>query len=341
MRGLIYIVLAGLAASGPGSANAGGLLGDLINNVAPGVGTQLDDVHRGIKNAIPPYKQIEEGASKTVNEALVQTAAPALQEAIARSRDDALRSGVQPIPSNIRQNLEGFIPENIINVARYRVRGGGDLSLQVNAIKYGEAAAITLDYVIVFASENDALYNPVLWVHELTHVSQFQRWGMRDFSIRYTRSYSSVEKEAYEAETKYLAFTAQNNMRTSSSQGPVTQASLNRPLSPFTGVDVSNVCGTFAGVCQVNGAAPPGTPCWCQGPMGIATGAIIPGVAHPPVTPVNMAAPPGTIMRACGCWGPNPVPFAQEPMCMSQQVHVSVCPVFCAPGHPAYGYVCN
>ncbi|MGY4568019.1 MULTISPECIES: hypothetical protein [Bradyrhizobium] len=123
------------------ASNAGGLLGDLINNVVPGAGTALDNAHRQIKNAIPPYKALEEGATHTVNEAFVQAGAPALIELIARSRDDALRGGVFPIPPDIRANLSGFIPENILNAARYRVKGGGDLTLQVNAIRYGESCS--------------------------------------------------------------------------------------------------------------------------------------------------------------------------------------------------------
>jgi hypothetical protein len=98
-------------------------------------GLPLDNAHREIKNAIPPYKAIEEGATHAVNEAFVQAGVPVLQELIARSRDDALRNGVDPIPPDIRSNLTGFIPENILNIVRYRVSGGGDLTLQVNAIR--------------------------------------------------------------------------------------------------------------------------------------------------------------------------------------------------------------
>ena len=67
------------------SVNAGGILGDIVNAVVPGAGTTLDNAHRDLKNALPPYKAIEEGASQTVNEAFVQSGAPALQELIARS----------------------------------------------------------------------------------------------------------------------------------------------------------------------------------------------------------------------------------------------------------------
>ncbi|MDH3407665.1 MAG: DUF4157 domain-containing protein [Gammaproteobacteria bacterium] len=151
-------------------------------------------------------KSIEERTSQVVNDILVQQGAPVLQVLIARSRDDALRAGVLPIPTEIRQHLVGFIPDHVLDAARYRVQGGDDLTLQVNAIRYGDTAAITLDYVIVFKKPEDALHNPKLWAHELTHVGQYQRWGIRDFSIRYLRNFQAVEKEAYEAEKKYTAW---------------------------------------------------------------------------------------------------------------------------------------
>lgn len=320
---------------------AGGLLGDLINNVAPGVGTALDDAHRQVKNAVPPYKAIEEGATHVVNEAFVQSGAPALIELIARSRDDALRNGVDAIPPDIRANLTGFIPGNILNAVRYRVGGGGDLTLQVNAIRYGEAAAITLDYVVVFKEQNDALYNPTLWAHELTHVGQYQSWGIHDFAVRYLRSYADVERPAYEAETRYAAWVATRNAnQVGVTNGPVNANQINHPVSQFAGAGVSNICGTVLGTCGLPGSAPAGTPCWCGTPAGPVTGSVIP----PPqniASSMPVGLPPGTPMTACGCWGPSPPMVAPEPRCASQAVRIAGCPAFCPTGGQAYGYVCN
>ena len=258
--------------------NAGGLIGDIINKVVPGAGTKLDDAHRQIKEAIPPYKAIEEGASKAVNETFVQTGAPALQELIARSRDDALQKGVSPIPPDIRRNLTGFLPGRVLNAARFRVQGGGDLTLQVNSIRYGEAQAITLDYVIVFKERNDALYNPTLWAHELTHVDQYQRWGIKSFSIKYLREYEAVETEAYEAETRYVAWAGLKNTQSLASQGdPISASAANRPVYRFSVNGASSTCGTAVAACLVNGSAPVGTPCWCNTPWGAATGSLVPG----------------------------------------------------------------
>ncbi|EUB95885.1 protein of unknown function DUF4157 [Rhizobium sp. CF080] len=336
-----FIVSAVIAIFSATAVLGGGLIGDIVNSVAPGVGTALDDVHRGIKETVPGYKQLEEGASKTVNETLVQASAPALQEAIARSRDDALRQGVQPLPPNIRQNLVGFIPDHILNIARYRVRGGGDLSLQVNAIRYGEAAAITLDYVIVFKEQNDALYNPVLWAHELTHIIQYQNWGLRDFSIRYVRSSGSVEKEAYDAEARYVAWAAVRNSQAAPA-GPTNPNTFNRPLQAFANTQPSNICGASTGACQVNGFAPVGTPCWCDTFAGPAVGSLIPSqfaAAPQPAQPPGF--PPGFVTVGCGCWGPMPAPIVPAGQCMSGQAALAGCPAACGFGSQAYGYVCR
>lgn len=52
-----------------GGGGSGGLLGDLISRVIPGTGVQLNESHRHIKEAIPPYKVTEESASQAVSHA--------------------------------------------------------------------------------------------------------------------------------------------------------------------------------------------------------------------------------------------------------------------------------
>lgn len=347
----VSFMLVLLAIFSANKSSAGGLLGDAVETLCGncGAGKAMDDANRQVKDAIPPYKAIEEGASRTVNEALVQATAPLLQELIARSRDDALNAGVEQIPPAIRRNLTGFIPEQILNIARYRVKGGGDLTLQVNSIRYGEANAITLDYVIVFKEVNDALYNPALWAHELTHVMQYQNWGIKDFSIRYVRNYRDVEATAYDAGTKYLAWVSvRNAQQWSSTESPndtVSTDMLNRPRSSFP-LDVSsNMCGTPIGNCQVNGSAPVGTPCWCNSTIGGVAGSLVPvagaGTPQPMQVSNPTGLPSGYGMQACGCWGPTPTVTAAEPRCGSGSVRLNVCPGQCAPGHPPYAYVCQ
>lgn len=157
-------------------------------------------------NATPLQASDEMDATSMVDEAIVQAGAPVLQALIAHSRDEALANGVEPIPADIRQKLAGFISEGVLNAARYRVQGGDDLSLQFNAMQYGDTLAMTLDYVIVFKESDDALHHVSTWVHELTHIEQYQRWGIADFAVRYLRDANGVEGEAYDAESSYAAW---------------------------------------------------------------------------------------------------------------------------------------
>lgn len=156
-----------------------------------------------------------------VDDAIVQAGAPVLQALIAHSRDEALASGVEPIPTEIRQKLAGFISESVLNAAKFRVQGGDELSLQFNAMQYGDTLAMTLDYVIVFKDGDDALHHVSTWVHELTHIEQYQRWGIADFAVRYLRNTEGVEGEAFEAETRYAAWAATaSGERPSAAQQP-------------------------------------------------------------------------------------------------------------------------
>ncbi|MFC4822241.1 eCIS core domain-containing protein [Dokdonella ginsengisoli] len=272
------------------NAQAGGLIGDFVENIAPGAGTALDDAHRQVKKAIPPYKALEEGATHVVKETMVQMYAPILEQMIIASRNDALNGGVQPIPPQIRESLTGFIDEATMDRAVFRVFGGGDFTLQHASIKYGEALAITLDHVIMFKTAEDANYNPTLWAHELTHVRQFADWGIKDFAIRYLRSYHSVEKPGYEAETRYVAWSGMRSAASLASKGiEVNSDTINQvPMSGF-GDTQSSICGTALGRCQLNGSGPVGTPCWCGTPLGAAVGALVPSV-----TPVALGSDPTT-----------------------------------------------
>lgn len=319
-------------------AQAGGLIGDIVEGACGGCGAgrALDRAHSDIKEALPPYKALEEGGTQIVNEAAVQAGATILQELIAQSRDDALANGVEPIPLEIRNNVSGFIPDNILEIVRFRVGGGGDLTLQVNSIRYGDAQAITLDYVVVFKSQQDALYNPALWVHELTHVIQYQNWGLGDFAKRYLRSHHAVEAEAYDNGNRYIAWAA---TRSSASGGG--GADFGKPLSELASGVSSNICSTWMGACQVGGSAPVGTACWCNSPAGGITGSLIPADGGFQTTSIEQGLPSGFAMQQCGCWGANPTQFAQEQRCMSKSVRIAVCPFKCAPFQPAYGYVCN
>lgn len=135
-------------------------------------------------------------------EANAQAGAPILQNWLIESEKTA-RKGAQPIPSNIRSQLQGFYDNDILNRVRFKVGDAGVVNLANLSITYGDAAAVTLINTVVFNNEHDAYNNAVLWAHELKHVQQFRDWGVRDFAIRYLRSWNSVENEATTVENNF------------------------------------------------------------------------------------------------------------------------------------------
>ncbi|AZB66227.1 DUF4157 domain-containing protein [Cereibacter sphaeroides] len=125
-----------------------------------------------------------------------QQAVAMLAAAIEDSRRQALAEGTAAIPEAIRARLAGHVPAQDLEMVRWRVGGGTDLSLQRNAILHGNASAITLGEVVVFADEGEALANASLWAHELRHVGQYREWGVRGFARRYLADHQAVEADA-------------------------------------------------------------------------------------------------------------------------------------------------
>jgi hypothetical protein len=197
---------------------------------------------------------VGDGAEHLKREVSGQTGGPILEQWLIASRNSAIGTS-QPIPPQIRQALTGYIEEDILNRARFKVGDNGILNLAGLTIAYGDSlngsgvSAVTLIDLIVFQNENDAYNNPSLWAHELTHVKQFRDWGTRDFSIRYTRDSNGVENQAYAVGNNY------NNWRTSQNQ--FQQSAY--PSQQIQGI----ICGTPAGTCRAAFYAPIGSPCGC------------------------------------------------------------------------------
>ena len=165
--------------------------------------------------ATTPMAQAESWTFELDPEALGQMrqqaevyAAPLLRDAILRSRQEALSAGTQPLPAAMRERLRGYFRDELLDRVRWRAGGGSEVSLQLNVIQYGDRAAITLNEVVVFAREADALANAELWAHELWHVDQFTRWGVDGFAQRYVHDYRVVEAEAEQAATAYVNWAA-------------------------------------------------------------------------------------------------------------------------------------
>jgi Domain of unknown function (DUF4157) len=191
---------------------------------------------------------------KTAEELRAQTIGPILAAWIAGSRSTSI-AGSSPVPFSIRQALNGYISQDILNRARFRVGDSGILNAAHNTHNFdANVAAVTLDDVIVFRNQWDAYNDAALWAHELTHVRQFREWGVADFAIRYARNPDNIENEARQIGDNYASWRQSNP--------PKTQQPMQFPAAAF--------CITQLGVCPMGQMIPQGSSCYCpsfQGPI--------------------------------------------------------------------------
>ena len=127
---------------------------------------------------------------------LLDYAGEALAALIEGARRQAIADGVAPVPPAVSRSLLGFFPADLLQKARFGVGLTEAVNLPSLAFSYGDAVAMTLGEVILFKSDRQAKTDAKLWAHEMTHVMQYQRWGIEGFADRYVRDSAAVEREA-------------------------------------------------------------------------------------------------------------------------------------------------
>jgi Domain of unknown function (DUF4157) len=133
-------------------------------------------------------------------------AGTALGALIDGARQQAIADGVRPIPSPVYRSLLGYFPAALLRKVRFAVGNSSALSLPALAFSYGDATAITLGDVVLFKNERVAETDLKVWAHELTHVMQYQRWGIEGFADRYVRDSGAVEQEAIDNANRFAAW---------------------------------------------------------------------------------------------------------------------------------------
>jgi hypothetical protein len=136
-------------------------------------------------------------AQPRIEPSLLDYAARALASLLETAREQAIANGVKPLPPAVYRGLLGYFPAGLLQKARYAVGYADGISLPALAFTYGDATAMTLGDVVVFRNERTAQTDLKLWAHELTHVMQYQRWGMDGFASHYVRESADLEREAY------------------------------------------------------------------------------------------------------------------------------------------------
>lgn len=125
---------------------------------------------------------------------------------IQSAREVAIGNGVKPMPSRIHTALLGFFPDAILRKVRYASGQADAITIPGLAMTYGHIDAVTLVDVILFRDDRAAQADAKLWAHELTHVMQYERWGIDGFARRYLQDYEAVEREARDNADRYATW---------------------------------------------------------------------------------------------------------------------------------------
>jgi Domain of unknown function (DUF4157) len=143
-----------------------------------------------------------------VPSSMVAAGARILAQMIQTARAKVIAGGVKPVPIGVHRGLLGYFPDSLLRKARFAAGQDDGAALPALAFGYGHAAAVTLGEVVVFRDPRAAETDLKLWAHELTHVLQYQRWGIDGFAERYVSGRESVEKEAYDNADRFAAWRA-------------------------------------------------------------------------------------------------------------------------------------
>jgi hypothetical protein len=150
------------------------------------------------QTAIPP-SSVEGGK-------LLEHGARLLATLIQSARETAIANGVKPVPPQIHTALLGFFPDAILRKVHYASGHADHIGIPGMAMSYGHIDAITLADVILFREDRAAHTDAKLWAHELTHVMQYERWGIDGFATRYLQDYDAVEREARDNADRYVSW---------------------------------------------------------------------------------------------------------------------------------------
>jgi hypothetical protein len=207
--------------------------------------------------------QVTQGIANALNELQASLlTGPTLERAIVESRNTAI-NGSMPIPPRIRQMLTGYASEDSMNRVRYKIGDSGFINLARLLEQGGTASAVTLIDVVVFRGPTEA-GDPAIWAHELTHVDQYQAWGVHSFAVQYTRSWQGVENPAY---AKGNGFWAWYQQQQGTNQVAVPRLPQQYP-APQPPQQVGAFCYAAGGRFGPGPVQPLGAPCLVTLPQG-------------------------------------------------------------------------
>jgi hypothetical protein len=145
-------------------------------------------------------------AQQAIPPSLLERGAKLLADLIHSARESAIANGVKPIPPRIHSALLGYFPDAMLRKVRFSAGHADAISIPGLAMTYGHIDAVTLVDVILFQDDHAAHTDSKLWAHELTHVTQYERWGADGFAKRYLQDYDAVVREARDNADRYVSW---------------------------------------------------------------------------------------------------------------------------------------
>lgn len=141
--------------------------------------------------------QIIKNLPEDVKETFLNPFGPQLAFLIRQARAQASGSA-QPMPDALRQELSSFFPSDILGTALFTTQQRAGISIATGTLEVnGNIAAMTVDNIIVFR-DDQASQDPIIWAHELMHVSQYRNMGIDGFAAVYAGpGAQKLENEAY------------------------------------------------------------------------------------------------------------------------------------------------
>jgi hypothetical protein len=145
-------------------------------------------------------------AQPAVPPSLLEHGARLLADLIQSARETAIANGVKAMPAQIHTALLGFFPDALLRKVRFTSGHADAITIPGLAMAYGHIDAVTIVDVIMFHDDHAAHTDSKLWAHELTHVMQYERWGIDGFAKRYLQDYDTVEREARDNADRFVSW---------------------------------------------------------------------------------------------------------------------------------------
>lgn len=202
---MLVLILAGLAVLARAQEKDGLATVGSGRDARAAAGDMLAHIHKVVSAFSDRNRHTLQWVEGRLRRTAAEGGGPVLERWIMASRDEALRDGAAPPPPAMKTMLLGFFPETLLDRVRYRIGWGSRATLQGYVFGVADTKGITLVDVIVFR-DAEAAADPLIWAHELAHVQQYDRLGVRTFAERYLHSFGELEGEAWRVHGRYRSW---------------------------------------------------------------------------------------------------------------------------------------